>query len=90
MDKHKQIAARMASDLRELEDHQEATFERLRQALERIRSLQLVIMDKERALQTLESTIKSLEARIEELEGEVEERIHPDDLGDYTADLRSP
>ena len=25
-----------------------------------------------------------------ELEGEIKERIHPDDLGDYTADLRSP
>ena len=65
MTRAKQLMAKLAGDLAELCDHQESTFERLRQALARVQALELALQDKE-------EYIKTLEARIEELLAELQ------------------
>lgn len=104
MDKHKQILNRLTMDLADLQDHQEGTFERLRQALEKIKFLEALVKirtndggNAERRAQALElalkdkdTRIKELEERIKELEGEMEEMIHPDNLGEYAQNMREP
>jgi len=75
MDRHKQLVAKLAADLADLESHQESTFERLRQALQKIQLLEMALKDSAEA-------IKTLEARIKELEGEMEEMVYPDELAD--------